>query len=124
VCREIAPELARVHLTAETPFPLVTREIGDAMEQHLADYLYVSTYRGYEQHWTAESLLPLAQALGQKRGWREARIARGGGCCRERANLNRHAAAVASFCLIESVTSNQTSASHLRAGLRLKVLCT
>ena len=74
VCSEIAPELARVHLTAEAVFAPVTREIGDAMEHHLADYLYVSTYLGYEQQWTSELLLPLTQALGQKRGWSEARM--------------------------------------------------
>jgi len=75
VCQEIAPELAAVHRTAQTPFPAVEREIGDQMEQHLEDYLFVSTYLGYEQHWDREALLPFAKALGAKRGWDEARIA-------------------------------------------------
>jgi glycerol-3-phosphate dehydrogenase len=74
VCREIAPQLAGVHRTAETPFPQQDRAIGDAMEQHLRDYLFVSTYLGYERRWSAESLLPYAQALGHKRNWDEARL--------------------------------------------------
>ena len=74
VCREIAPELEAVHRTAKTPFPHVDRAIGDAMEQHLRDYLFVSTYLGYERRWDAESLLPYAQALGQKLGWDDARV--------------------------------------------------
>ncbi len=74
VCREIAPALTTMRLTADTPFPQVEREIGDQMEQHLEDYLFVSTYLGYEQHWDRESLLPLAQALARKRGWDQARI--------------------------------------------------
>jgi hypothetical protein len=74
VCNEIAPELAGVHRTAETPFLPVDREIGDLMEQHLEDYLFVSTYLGYEQRWDHESLLPFAQALGSKRGWDQARV--------------------------------------------------
>lgn len=74
VCREIAPQLAGVHLTAGTPFAPVERDIGDAMEQRLSDYLFVSTYLGYEQRWDKESLLPLAKALGSKRSWDEARV--------------------------------------------------
>jgi hypothetical protein len=63
ICREIAPDLAAVHRTAETSFPPVEREIGDRMEQHLGDHLYVSTYLGYEQRWERESLLRVARAL-------------------------------------------------------------
>jgi glycerol-3-phosphate dehydrogenase len=74
VCQEIAPELARVHRTAETPFRPVEREIGDLMEQHLEDYLFVSTYLGYEQRLEHDSLLPFAQALARKRGWDQARV--------------------------------------------------
>jgi glycerol-3-phosphate dehydrogenase len=73
-CREIAPQLEAVHRTAETPFGPVEREIGDQLEQHLGDYLYVSTYLGYEQRWDCESLLPLARALAAKRGWDESRV--------------------------------------------------
>ena len=47
VCREIAPELTNLHLTAQTPFAPVQRDIGDQMEQNLGDYLFVSTYLGY-----------------------------------------------------------------------------
>jgi glycerol-3-phosphate dehydrogenase len=74
VSREIAPELEAVHLTTQTPFAPVDRAIGDQMEQHLEDYLFVSTYLGYERHWGRESLLPFAQALGAKRGWDQARV--------------------------------------------------
>ena len=74
VSKEIAPELEAVRLTAQTPFALVEREIGDQMEQHLEDYLFVSTYLGYEQRWDCESLLPFAQALGAKRGWDQVRV--------------------------------------------------
>jgi glycerol-3-phosphate dehydrogenase len=74
VCKEIAPELAGIHRTAETPFLPLEREIGDLMEQHLEDYMFVSTYLGYEQRWDRESLLPFAQALGSKRGWGQARM--------------------------------------------------
>jgi glycerol-3-phosphate dehydrogenase len=74
VCREIAPQLARLHFTAERPFASSEREIGDALEQHLWDYLYVSTYLGYERHWDVESLMPFAEALGRKRGWEKDRV--------------------------------------------------
>ena len=74
VSREIAPELEAVHLTTQTPFSPADRAIGDQMEQHLEDYLFVSTYLGYERHWDCESLLPFAQALGAKRGWDQSRV--------------------------------------------------
>ncbi len=74
VCREIAPKLAPMHRTAETPFPLVDRAVGEAMEQHLSDYLFVSTYLGYERRWNAESLVPIAESLGRQRGWNEPRV--------------------------------------------------
>jgi len=76
ICREIAPALANVHRTAETPFPAVNRSIGDAMEQRLRDYLFVSTTLGYERRWDAESLIPHARALGAKLGWAADRICR------------------------------------------------
>jgi glycerol-3-phosphate dehydrogenase len=74
VCREIAPEVAELHVTAERQFAVAEREIGDALEQHLWDYFYVSTYLGYERRWDAESLMPFADALGQKRGWEKDRL--------------------------------------------------
>jgi glycerol-3-phosphate dehydrogenase len=74
LCKEIAPELEGVHRTSAAPFPAVEREIGDLMEQRLEDYLFVSTYLGYEQRWDRASLLPLAQALADKRGWDLARM--------------------------------------------------
>ena len=74
ICSEIAPELATVHKTAETALPQVERAIGDAMEQRLRDYFFVSTYLGYERQWSAESLRPYADALAAKRDWSDARI--------------------------------------------------
>ncbi len=74
VCREIAPQLAALHVTAETPFAPAEREIGDALEQHLSDYLFVSTYLGYERRWDVEALMPYAESLGLKRGWTKDRI--------------------------------------------------
>lgn len=74
VCHEIAPALRLVHRTAQTPFPRVEREIGESMEQHLSDYLFVSTYLGYERRWDAESLRPIAESLGCQRGWNESRV--------------------------------------------------
>ncbi len=74
VCKDVAPELAEIHRTADTPFPPVEREIGDLMEQHLEDYLFVSTYLGYEERWDRTTLLPVAQALSAKRGWDAARV--------------------------------------------------
>jgi glycerol-3-phosphate dehydrogenase len=72
--KEIAPLLVGIHPTAETPFPVVEREIGEAMEQRLWDYLFVSTTLGYEQRWDVASLTPIAEALGRKLGWTEARV--------------------------------------------------
>ena len=74
ICREIAPELAEVHRTAETPFSPIEREMGDALEEHLCDYLFVTTYLGYERQWDREALMPYAERLGQKRGWEESRV--------------------------------------------------
>jgi len=73
-CSEVAPQLTEVHRTAITQFPEVERSIGDAMEQHVSDYLFVSTYLGYERRWDAESLMPYANALGAKRNWDERRV--------------------------------------------------
>src|ERR1700682_2872518 len=44
------------------------------MEQHLEDYLFVSTYLGYERRWDRESLMPFASALAGLRGWDEDRV--------------------------------------------------
>jgi glycerol-3-phosphate dehydrogenase len=74
VCREIAPELTGLHLTAEHPFETVEREIGDALEQRLWDFFFVSTYLGYERRWDVVSLMPYAEELGQKRGWQKERV--------------------------------------------------
>jgi hypothetical protein len=72
----VAPALAAVHRTEHTPFAPVERGIGEAMEQRLADYLFVSTYLGYERRWDAALLRPLAEALAAKLGWDESRARR------------------------------------------------
>ncbi|MGD0437222.1 MAG: glycerol-3-phosphate dehydrogenase/oxidase [Bryobacteraceae bacterium] len=74
VSREVAPPLIAIHPTSDTPFPCVERDIGDAMEQRLWDYLFVSTSLGYERSWDADSLAPFAEELGRKLGWSDARI--------------------------------------------------
>jgi len=74
VCAEIVPSLSAIHRTGDTPFQPANREIGEMMEQHLADYLFVSTYLGYEQRWGEASLMPLADALGRKLGWDDTRV--------------------------------------------------
>lgn len=76
VCREMAPAMAALHVTAQKPFAPVERVIGDALEQRLSDYFYVSTYLGYERGWGVESLMPYGEALGRKRGWDRDRIRR------------------------------------------------
>ena len=76
VCREVAPELAGIHVTAQAVFPQVEREIGEALEERLWDYLFVSTYLGYERSWDRPSLRPYAEALGRQRGWDASRVQR------------------------------------------------
>jgi glycerol-3-phosphate dehydrogenase len=74
ICREIAPELVAVHPTKIAPFPHEERALGEAMEQHLCDYLFVSTYLGYERKWDRTTLLPVAGELASKLGWEKGRI--------------------------------------------------
>lgn len=68
----IAPELAKIHVTAEAPL----KPGQDDMAQRLADVLFVSTYLGYEQRWTAETLRSPAEEMGARLGWDERRIRR------------------------------------------------
>jgi len=74
ICREIAPELAAIHPTRSAPFPHEGRAPGEAMEQHLCDYLFVSTYLGYERRWDRTSLLQVAGELAGKLGWDKGRV--------------------------------------------------
>jgi len=74
VCQEIAPELAQIHRTRETPFPEIPRAPGEMMEQHLRDYLFISTYLGYERRGERQELMPDACALAAKLSWNEARL--------------------------------------------------
>lgn len=39
------------------------------MAMRLADVMFVSTYWGHEEHWTAETLLPVAREMQRHRGW-------------------------------------------------------
>lgn len=74
ICLEIAPELAGVRVTERTPFAAIERGVGEQMEQHLSDYLFVSTYLGYECRWDADSLRPVAEALARARNWTAGRV--------------------------------------------------
>ncbi len=79
IARDVAPGLDGVHLTGRAPIPgdqppaAVDERIGFAVErdmsQRLSDLLFVSTYWGYEQEWTRESLAPLAEGMGRLLGW-------------------------------------------------------
>lgn len=73
VCRELAPGLTSFHPTQNAVFPGGERVVGEALEQHLSDHLFTSTYLGYERRWDRASLLPLAESLAQKLGWSDAR---------------------------------------------------
>jgi glycerol-3-phosphate dehydrogenase len=44
------------------------------MAQRLADVLFVSTYWGHENLWTAARLQPLAREMGRRLGWDDARL--------------------------------------------------
>ncbi|MGH9661258.1 MAG: glycerol-3-phosphate dehydrogenase/oxidase [Bryobacteraceae bacterium] len=82
VLREIAPDLADVHLTATTPLPPepagdpLVRAVETEMAQHLQDVLSVSTTWAYERRWTSETLRPLAERMGALLGWDDDRIRR------------------------------------------------
>ena len=81
ICRELAPALARLHLTAETPLedsprPSLTFAIEHEMAQTLADVFFVSTYWGYERRWSAESLAPYADEMARLLDWDAARTER------------------------------------------------
>jgi glycerol-3-phosphate dehydrogenase len=39
------------------------------MAQRLPDLMFVSTYWGYEQRWTADTLAPFAEEMGRQLGW-------------------------------------------------------
>jgi glycerol-3-phosphate dehydrogenase len=83
VCAEIAPTRAEVHLTASTPLgrdghelmmgsdqdARLAHAVEHEMAQRLTDFLYISTYLGYERRWTAESLEPYAAKMGRLLGW-------------------------------------------------------
>jgi glycerol-3-phosphate dehydrogenase len=43
------------------------------MACHLADAMFISTYLGYERHWTPELLTPFAQLMGELLGWDDSR---------------------------------------------------
>lgn len=45
------------------------------MAQRLADFLFVSTYWGYEESWTATTLRPVAEEMGRHLGWSGEQVA-------------------------------------------------
>jgi glycerol-3-phosphate dehydrogenase len=78
--REAAPELASMHVTEGAVLTPPSADVfspenavENEMAQKLSDYLFVSTYLGYEQRWTRETLEPVAAEMGEKLGWNEAR---------------------------------------------------
>ncbi len=83
VCREVAPTLSHIHLTARTPLaiehPPAAREeriafaVRREMAQRLADLFFVSTYWGYEQKWNRERLARYAQQMAHHLGWDDRR---------------------------------------------------
>jgi glycerol-3-phosphate dehydrogenase len=86
--RNIAPELARLHVTADAPFPppegrriedlpveaQASRVVNCEMAQRLPDLLFVSTYIGYERSWDQAALRPFAEAMAIHLGWDERRV--------------------------------------------------
>ena len=88
VLRNIAPELARLHVTAEVPFPppeghriedlpvdgQASLVVNCEMAQRLPDLLFVSTYLGYERIWDRAALRPFAEAMALHLGWDERRV--------------------------------------------------
>lgn len=88
VTGEIAPSLAALHLTGETPLrstagfrmeeqPVeaqIAQSVNHEMAQRLADFVFVSTYIGYEQRWNEDSLRPYAAGIGRLLGWNRQRI--------------------------------------------------
>ena len=73
-CSGIAPELARVHLTATTVLPAPDPERERALEQRLSDHLFVSTYLGYERKWDPDALRREAEAMADRLGWDKQRV--------------------------------------------------
>ncbi len=83
VAREIAPPLAGLHPTSRTPFPAdllppspgerIAFAVRHEMARRLADVMFVSTYRGYEQQWEREELEPYARKMGELLGWDKGR---------------------------------------------------
>lgn len=84
VAREVAPRLAGLHVTAESPLP--SPDVPDDVDartafavdhdlaRHLADLMFVSTNWGYEQQWTQLRLEPYARGMAACLGWNDARI--------------------------------------------------
>ena len=43
-------------------------------QSKLADLMFVSTYWGYERHWSEQTLEPFAAEMGRLLGWNEQRV--------------------------------------------------
>ena len=71
-------------LLPDAPPPGLTRlesaqiafAVNHEMAQSLADFLFVSTYSGYERRWTRENVTPFAAEMGRLLGWGDSRIER------------------------------------------------
>ena len=86
ITAEICPPLAALHVTAVTPLPVaempersradqIAWAVEHEMAQRLADVLFISTYWGYERHWSVDELRGLAETMGQMLGWGANRVA-------------------------------------------------
>lgn len=74
ICAELAPALASMRLTAHTVLPpreepSLAQAVKQEFARRLGDYLFVSTYLGYERRWDEKALAPLADEMGDLLGW-------------------------------------------------------
>jgi glycerol-3-phosphate dehydrogenase len=80
VADRAAPRLRALHVTASAPLSgslpaglsetaRIEHAVRREMALHLSDLMFVSTYWGYERAWTADSLAPVAAAMGALAGW-------------------------------------------------------
>jgi glycerol-3-phosphate dehydrogenase len=85
VTREVAPQLAPVHVTAGMPLPVteatvrspaeqIAWAVNHEMAQRLTDILFLSTYWGYERRWSDDELRAMAETMGKLLGWSADRV--------------------------------------------------
>ena len=74
VCSELAPPLKDVHPTRTAVLRPPEASLEMDRIRHLSDYLFVSTYEGYERQWSPEGLRTIAGRLAPSLGWSNERI--------------------------------------------------